>query len=247
MFGLFKKKGIDDYERELANPSPEKRMKAARSLGGVKEFRAVELLISALRDNASEVREAAAKALGRLQNSDAVQPLARTLDDSDNRVRLAAGASLMQLGDPRGLEPMLRTLNDPDEKDPNETVALSIFEMNNGVELVVRTLKEHSDEEVRRLAALVLTCTGTDEPLAAEALTRAGKEDTAAEVRKVAADALQLIGEVEGRGHREAFCLRCRSNQRIRDAQAVTLMNGRPATVGVCPVHGTRVFRLGKG
>ena len=216
-------------------------------MGKIKEPWAVQLLVSALRDDASEVREAAAKALGRLQNADAVQPLARTLDDSDNRVRLAAGASLMQLGDPRGLEPMLRALNDPDEKDPNETVALSIFEMNNGVELVVRTLKEHADEEVRRLAALVLTCVGADEPLATEALTRADKEDTAAEVRTVAADALGLIGEVEGRKHREAFCLRCHSNHKIGDAREVTLMNGRPATIGVCPVHGTRVFRLGKG
>lgn len=245
MFGLFKKKGIDDYERELANPSPGKRKGAADGLGKVKEPWAVQLLISALRDDASEVREAAAKALGRLQNADAVQPLARILDDTDNRVRLAAGVSLMQLGDPRGLEPMLRVLNDPDEKDPNETVALGILEKDDGVELLTRTLKEHSDEEVRRLAALVLTCAG--DPIAVAALTRAGKEDTAAEVRKVAADALGLIGEVEGRGHREAFCLRCRLNQKIRDPAAVTLMNGHPATVGTCPVHGTRVFRLGKG
>jgi len=246
MFGLFKKKGIDDYERELANPSPGKRKKAADGLGEVKEPWAVQLLVSARRDDASEVREAAAKALGRLQNADAVQPLARTLDDSDNRVRLTAGVSLMRLGDPRGLESMLRVLSDPNEKDPNETVALSIFEMNNGVELVVRALKEHSDEEVRRLAALVLTCVGADDPLAAEALTRAGKEDVAEEVRKVAADALGLIGEVEGRRHREAFCLRCRLNQKIRASAEVTLMNGHPATVGTCPVHGTRVFRLGK-
>ena len=93
---------------------------------------------------------------------------------------------------------------------------------------------------------MVLTCTGADEPLAAEALTRAGKEDTAAEVRKVAADALGLIGEVEGRGHREAFCLKCRANREMGECYAVTLMNGRPATVGVCPIHGTKVFRLGK-
>ena len=90
MFGLFKK-GIDHYQRELTSPSPEKRMKAARSLGRVKEFRAVELLVSALRDPASEVREAAAHSLGRLGDPTAVQPLVRALEDGDNGVREAAG------------------------------------------------------------------------------------------------------------------------------------------------------------
>lgn len=246
MFGLFKK-GIDHYQRELTSPSPEKRMKTARSLGGVKEFRAVELLVSALQDPASEVREAAAHSLGRLGDTTAVQPLVRTLEDSDNGVRQAAGASLMDLGDPRGLGPILSALNDPKQEDPNETVALRILETYNGMELLARTLKEQPDVEVRRLAVLVLTCAGPDDPVVTEAVTRAGKEDTAEEVRNVAAYALGLIQAVEGRGHKEAFCLRCRSNQKIRHPRAVMLMNARPATVGVCPVHGTTVFRLGEG
>lgn len=245
MFGLFKKKGIDDYERELANPSLGKRKKAAHSLGKVKEPRAVDLLVAALRDNASEVREAAASALGRLGNPAAVQPLVRALEDSDNPVRLAAAESLMDLGDRHGaehlfnkleVEPLLRALNDPNEKDPNETVAQGILgEKNRGMELLVYALKEHPDQEVRRLAALVLTC--ADDPLATEALTHTRKEDTAEEVREVAAKALTS---------KAAFCLKCRAEQATRNRMAVTLVNGSAAEMGDCPTCGTHVFRVSR-
>ncbi len=245
MFGLFKKKGIDDYERELANLSPRKRKKAADGLGKVKEPWAVQLLVSALRDTAGEVREAAANALGRLGNPAAVQPLIRTLKDVDNSVCLVAAESLMELGDQHGaehlfnkleVEPLLRVLNDPNEKDPNETVAQGILgEKNRGMELLVYALKEHPDEEVRRLAALVLTC--ADDPLATEALTHAQKGDTAKEVREVAAKALTS---------KTAFCLKCRAERAMRNTRAVTLMNGSPAEMGDCPTCGTHVFRVGR-
>ena len=45
----------------------------------------------------------------------------------------------------------------------------------------------------------------------------------------------------------EAYCLKCRTKREVRDAQEVTLKNGRPATQGTCPVCGTKVFRIGKG
>ena len=42
----------------------------------------------------------------------------------------------------------------------------------------------------------------------------------------------------------EAYCFKCREKQEIANAESVTLQNGRPATKGVCPVCGTKVFRL---
>ncbi len=45
----------------------------------------------------------------------------------------------------------------------------------------------------------------------------------------------------------EAYCLKCRTKREIRDAQEITLKNGRPATQGTCPVCSTKVFRIGKG
>ena len=45
----------------------------------------------------------------------------------------------------------------------------------------------------------------------------------------------------------EAYCFKCRSKREMKGATAVTLKNGRPATRGVCPVCGTKMFRIGKG
>jgi len=45
----------------------------------------------------------------------------------------------------------------------------------------------------------------------------------------------------------QAYCFRCRRKVEIRNPQRVTLKNGRPATRGVCPACGTKVFRIGQG
>ena len=43
-----------------------------------------------------------------------------------------------------------------------------------------------------------------------------------------------------------AYCVKCRKKVEIRNPQQITLKNGRPATQGVCPMCGTKVFRIGK-
>jgi len=43
-----------------------------------------------------------------------------------------------------------------------------------------------------------------------------------------------------------AFCMKCRQKRDIKNPEEVTLKNGRPAIQGVCPVCGTKVFRIGK-
>ena len=43
-----------------------------------------------------------------------------------------------------------------------------------------------------------------------------------------------------------AYCMKCRKKVDIRNARQITLKNGRPATEGVCPSCGTKVFRIGK-
>jgi len=45
----------------------------------------------------------------------------------------------------------------------------------------------------------------------------------------------------------KAYCVKCRDKVEIKNAQAVTLKNGKPATKGVCPACGTGVFRIGAG
>lgn len=44
----------------------------------------------------------------------------------------------------------------------------------------------------------------------------------------------------------EAYCFKCRAKREIKNPTQVVLKNKRPATRGVCPVCGTKVFRIGK-
>lgn len=44
----------------------------------------------------------------------------------------------------------------------------------------------------------------------------------------------------------EAYCMKCKQKQEMKDPQAVFTSNGAPATRGVCPVCGTKQFRMGR-
>ena len=44
----------------------------------------------------------------------------------------------------------------------------------------------------------------------------------------------------------QGYCLKCKATREIRNAKAVTLKNGRPATQGSCPVCGAKMSRMGK-
>ena len=43
----------------------------------------------------------------------------------------------------------------------------------------------------------------------------------------------------------EAYCVKCRTKREMKDAKAITMKNGKPATQGTCPVCGTKMFRIG--
>ncbi|MCD5399619.1 MAG: DUF5679 domain-containing protein [Dehalococcoidia bacterium] len=44
----------------------------------------------------------------------------------------------------------------------------------------------------------------------------------------------------------DGYCVKCRSSREMKNTEAITMKNGRPATQGVCPVCGTKMFRIGK-
>ena len=44
----------------------------------------------------------------------------------------------------------------------------------------------------------------------------------------------------------QAYCMKCRAKREMRQPRRVMLKNRRPATQGVCPVCGTKLFRMGK-
>jgi RNase P subunit RPR2 len=43
----------------------------------------------------------------------------------------------------------------------------------------------------------------------------------------------------------EAYCVKCKAKRVIKDAQQITMKNGRPATQGACPECGTKMFKIG--
>jgi len=43
----------------------------------------------------------------------------------------------------------------------------------------------------------------------------------------------------------QAYCLKCRTQREMSDAQQITMKNGKPATQGKCPVCGTKMYRIG--
>jgi RNase P subunit RPR2 len=45
---------------------------------------------------------------------------------------------------------------------------------------------------------------------------------------------------------KEGYCVKCKSKKEIKDAQDITMKNGRPATQGTCPDCGTKIFKIGK-
>ncbi len=43
----------------------------------------------------------------------------------------------------------------------------------------------------------------------------------------------------------EGYCVKCKSRREMKNAKAVTMKNGKPATEGVCPTCGTKMFKIG--
>ena len=42
----------------------------------------------------------------------------------------------------------------------------------------------------------------------------------------------------------EAYCMRCKAKKEMKNPKTVTMKNGKPATQGVYPVCGTKMFRI---
>lgn len=43
----------------------------------------------------------------------------------------------------------------------------------------------------------------------------------------------------------EAYCVKCKAKREVKDPQHITMKNGKPALSGLCPVCGTKVFKIG--
>ena len=54
------------------------------------------------------------------------------------------------------------------------------------------------------------------------------------------------IKRAKGDSLMQAYCVKCRDKKEMKNAKAITMKNGKPATQGVCPTCGTKMFRIGK-
>ena len=43
----------------------------------------------------------------------------------------------------------------------------------------------------------------------------------------------------------QAYCVKCKAKREMKNAQNITMKNGKKAAQGVCPVCGTKLFRIG--
>lgn len=82
------------------------------ALGEFGDARAVEPLISALKEGVTDDARSAADALGKLGDARAVEPLIAALKELDNIVRQRAATALGKLGDARAVEPLIARLED---------------------------------------------------------------------------------------------------------------------------------------
>jgi hypothetical protein len=49
------------------------------------------------------------------------------------------------------------------------------------------------------------------------------------------------MGEISTSG----YCVKCKASREMRNPQNITMKNGRKAVSGVCPVCGTKMFKIG--
>lgn len=43
----------------------------------------------------------------------------------------------------------------------------------------------------------------------------------------------------------QMYCVKCRQKRDAENVESVTMKNGKPASKGVCPVCGTKMFKIG--
>ncbi len=96
---------------------------AARVLGHLKDKRAVEPLINALKSGGRFTKEEAIKALGQLGDKKAVEPLIAELSDSNARIRNEACNALVDLGI-QSVEPLIEALETEDTLIVKQSVGI---------------------------------------------------------------------------------------------------------------------------
>jgi len=153
------------------------RSQAAQSLGNIKDARAVEPLITALRDEKVEMRRTAAIALGNIKDTRAVEPLITALRDEDSDMRSDAAEALGHIKDIRALDPLIAAL-----KEESSYVRTSIVE----------ALESIGNSRAVKPLTAILKETPADEPLH-ENIVKALKHLAEPEAKQVRGPIVEVV------------------------------------------------------
>jgi HEAT repeat protein len=176
-------------------PSPEPKEQAqAEAPERIGDSRAIEPLITALRDPDAEVRRAAVEALGRSSDLEAMFLLRESLQDENARVRQAAVGVLGRSGDPEVMFLLRESLRD--EEAGVRQVAVEALGRSGDLEVMslLRESLRDRNAGVRRAAVEALGRLGAPEALPDLIEGLRGPD---AEVRQAAAEALGRLGRAD--------------------------------------------------
>ena len=201
---------IDPVLDCLNHEDADLRCDTARTLGKIKETKAVQPLIDSLaKDSESDVRIMATESLGMIGSPKAVDTLITALlaeetdmpIDDDNEfdwdpqwdIQLHAARALGRIKDPKSIDPLVKLLKEEEAIDISDTIiwALSQIPDDRSMQIIIELLKDNNPI-LRRRAAKVLG--NMDRPEAAKALMEA-LLDQDANVRINAARALSIKGD----------------------------------------------------
>ena len=167
------------------------RMGVARALGKIKDRAATNPLVSALGDEHQGVRAAAASALGVLGDPKAIGPLSNALQDKATVVRMGAARGLGKLGDAGAVNALLEAIQEPGRVRRTVVQALAAIGAPAVEPMGALLTDQNTDPGVR-----VALAEAFEQMRAAESAVplSIALHDADRTVRKVAADALVLLG-----------------------------------------------------
>jgi HEAT repeat protein len=125
------------------------RVYAAEALGNMRDERAVDALIGALKDVRSRVRSKAAWALGEIGDMRAIIPLTTMLSDNIDEVRINAIDALIKIGSESVVAPLIDALNDIPVIREKAAKALGNIGDSAAVDPLANAWRREEDEKIR--------------------------------------------------------------------------------------------------
>jgi len=137
---------------------------AARTLGRIGEYQAVEPLINILKeDSDSNVRKSAAIALGDIGNPQAVEPLIDALDDVNRGVQQRSVNALKHIGNP-AIEQLITALKQNKTSDVRKCAAHILGDISDikSIEPLIEALKDYNNDVRIEAETSLKSITGCD-------------------------------------------------------------------------------------